>query len=596
MEETSLFGLVDYIVLAVVMIISSSIGLYYRCTGGQQKTSKEYLLADGNMSVLPVAFSLMASFMSAITLLGVTQENYTYGTQFVLINLAYVISTPVAAYIFLPVFYKLKSPSVYKYLEDRFGRVARTVASIAFSLQMVLYMGIVLYAPALALSAVTGLSFNGSVLGVGLVCTFYSVLGGMKAVLMTDLFQSMLMYATVLAVIVNTALHGSLQQVWDTAVAGGRVQFLEVSPDPTVRHTVWTQVFGGCFVYCSLYAVNQAQVQRLLTLPTLRKAQAALWIQVPILMALSLSTSFAGLCIYYSYRDCDPLAQGRIRKSDQLLPLYIIDHLSQVPGLAGLAVSGIFSGSLSTVSSAINSLAAVTLEDYIKPSCCKLPENRSALVLKVLALGYGLACIGLAFLADLLGTGVLQASLTIFGVVGGPLLGLFTLGMLTCGTEQVGAVTGLMAGLATVAWIGFGGPKPPPLKLPTSTANCTALSTMQMTKFVPLSTPSTTEMNQLESSMKLTDISLQPDGSEYFYLYRISYAWYSFIGFTVTILVGLIVSAIYRKITNQPETVEDKLLAGLRRGRRRGSSRRTSSSSSRSRSPRKLDIAECTRV
>ena len=78
---------------------------------------------------------------------------------------------------------------VVRYLEDRFGPVARLSASLAFSLQMVLYMGIVLYAPALALSAVTGLSFEGSVVGVGLVCTFYSTIGGMKAVLMTDLFQ-----------------------------------------------------------------------------------------------------------------------------------------------------------------------------------------------------------------------------------------------------------------------------------------------------------------------------------------------------------------------------------------------------------------------
>ena len=100
-----------------------------------------------------------------------------------------------------------------------------------------------------------------------------------------------------------------------------------------------------------------------------------------------------------------------------------------MPGLPGLVVAGIFSGSLSTVSSAINSLAAVTLEDYIRP-LVKLSDSKSPILLKILALVFGLICIGLAFLADFLGTGVLQASLTIFGVVGGPLLGLFTLGIL----------------------------------------------------------------------------------------------------------------------------------------------------------------------
>ncbi len=82
------------------------------------------------MSVLPVAFSLMASFMSSITLLGVTQENYTFGTQFVAINLAYIIGTPVSAYVFLPVFFRLQSPSAYAYLEKRFGHVTRLAASI----------------------------------------------------------------------------------------------------------------------------------------------------------------------------------------------------------------------------------------------------------------------------------------------------------------------------------------------------------------------------------------------------------------------------------------------------------------------------------
>ena len=85
-----------------------------RFTGGKQKTQQEYLLADNKAKILPVAFSLMASFMSAITLLGVTMENYTYGTQFVMINISYVLSTPVAAYIFLPVFHGLQCTSVYR--------------------------------------------------------------------------------------------------------------------------------------------------------------------------------------------------------------------------------------------------------------------------------------------------------------------------------------------------------------------------------------------------------------------------------------------------------------------------------------------------
>lgn len=536
MESTQpSFTLPDYLVLATVLLCSSLIGLYYRFSGGKQKTQREYLLADGGASIIPVAFSLMASFMSAITLLGVTQENYTYGTQFVMINISYVISTPIAAYIFLPVFYGLQSASVYKYLEKRFGYLTRLLASLAFSLQMVLYMGIVLYAPSLALSAVTGLHFQGAVVAIGLVCTFYSTLGGMKAVLMTDLFQSLLMFAAVFSVIICSWIDaGSLWPVLENAHLRGRIQFFETSFDPTVRHTVWSQVFGGCFIYCSLYAVNQAQVQRLLSLPSLRSAQVALWVQVPILMVLSLSTSLAGLCIFYQYRDCDPLVSGKIRSPDQLLPLYIVDRMSDIPGLPGLAVAGIFSGSLSTVSSAINSLAAVTLEDYIRPFV-NISDSSTPFILKILALVFGVICIALAFLADILGTGVLQASLTIFGVVGGPLLALFTLGMLCRRVEQKGAIIGFLFGLVFISWIGFGGPKPPPSKLPVSVANCS----------VPFIEPENTPS----------------DTTEYFYLYRISYAWTCCLGFLATLLVGNLTSELARLAGCRPMEVEPLLLA-----------------------------------
>jgi sodium-coupled monocarboxylate transporter 8/12 len=101
-----MFGIADYAVFGLMLCVSSAIGLYFRFTGGRQKTADEYLMGNRSMSALPVAFSLMASFMSAITLLGVTRENYSFGTQFVAINLAYGFGTVFSAYAFLPVFFR----------------------------------------------------------------------------------------------------------------------------------------------------------------------------------------------------------------------------------------------------------------------------------------------------------------------------------------------------------------------------------------------------------------------------------------------------------------------------------------------------------
>lgn len=110
----AIFSTWDYILLTIMLLISAGIGLYYRLTGGKQKTTKEYFLADSSVSIYPVSFSLMASFMSAITLLGLSAEMYQFGTLFVVINIAYGIATPIAAYLYLPVFFKLQATSAYE--------------------------------------------------------------------------------------------------------------------------------------------------------------------------------------------------------------------------------------------------------------------------------------------------------------------------------------------------------------------------------------------------------------------------------------------------------------------------------------------------
>ncbi|ENN73470.1 hypothetical protein HUJ04_004297 [Dendroctonus ponderosae] len=527
------FGVWDYVVVAIVLLISASIGVYYRFTGGKQKTVQEYLLADKNMSIAPVAFSLMASFMSAITLLGVSSENYTYGFQFIIINISYGIFTPIAAYLYLPIFFKLQATSAYEYLEMRFGKIARLSASLSYTLQMTLYMGIVVYAPALALEALTGINQVLAILSIGLVCTFYSTIGGMKAVLMTDVFQSLLMFIAVFSVI-GSALYetGSFSEIWRIAAEGNRTDLLNFNPDPTVRHSWLSLILGGGITFLSLYAVNQIQVQRYLTIKDLKRAQFALWWNWPILTSLSLCTSFAGLSIYSKYYNCDPVSAQYINSIDQLMPYYVVDTMGHIPGLSGLFVAGIFSAALSTVSAALNSLAAVTMEDYYKPLHRvifkkSLSSNSASVQTKIVALIYGVICIGVAFLAQFLG-GILQAALTIFGVVGGPLLGLFSLGMFTLVANEEGSVVGLFTGIGIALWMAFG-PKPTPATLFTTTEGCGS------------------------AALNRTVTVLAADSeSNYLWIHRVSYLYNGVAGFLITFILGYLLSWIIRKIKRTP--------------------------------------------
>jgi solute carrier family 5 (sodium-coupled monocarboxylate transporter), member 8/12 len=285
---------------------------------------------------------------------------------------------------------------------------------------------------------------------------------------LTDVFQSILMFVAIFLIIFSGVQHaGGFSDIFKAASEGGRLNYLNFDPDPTVRHSWFTLIIGGMFTFLSLYAVNQVQVQRLMTVKSLKESQRALWWNWPILAALSFCTSFSGLVIYYYYRTCDPLLSKRITTRDQNMAIYITDALGHIPGFQGLFVSGIFSASLSSVSSCLNSLAAVTLEDYLKPLFLliagrplNLTAAESAVPSKIIAGIFGIVCIGTAFIAQHIG-GILQLSLTIFGAVGGPLLALFTLGMGTQSAGDLGSTFGLFVGIVVSLWIGFGTPKPP---------------------------------------------------------------------------------------------------------------------------------------
>ncbi|KAL0106500.1 hypothetical protein PUN28_016304 [Cardiocondyla obscurior] len=526
-------GWTDYLVIAIMLCISAGIGIYYRFSGGRQKTMEEYFVASHSMNIIPVGIGLVVSFMSAVTLLGVSAENYTYGTQFVVINLSYLIGTPIVCYGFLPVFYKLQATSAYEYLEKRFGIRARMIGSFISWLQLLLYSGVVLYAPSLALEATTGMSKTASIIIIGLVCAFYSSIGGIKAVLITDVFQGLLMFAALFLIIGTAATEvGGLGEIWEIAKKGQRLEFDRIDLDPTVRHTWWSLTFGGLCTFLSLYGVNQVQIQRTLSVKNMKASQTAMWMSWPILTLLSFTTCFSGLAMYSKYYKCDPFLKKRITSPDMLMPLYVMDTMSNIPGLAGLFIAGIFSAGLSTISAALNSLAALTLEDYMKPLCknCirfEFTPSKTATIAKILAFAYGIISIALAFLAQLLG-GLLQASLTIFGVVGGPLLGIFTLGMSTVSATEGGAVTGVFTAFAFLFWIVFGQPRPIPPKLPTTIEGCNVTNVT------------------ISISQNIINLSKSVGDSSYFYLYRISYMWYCPIGFLITFLVGLLFSNLFR--------------------------------------------------
>ncbi|GIY62583.1 putative sodium-dependent multivitamin transporter [Caerostris darwini] len=520
-----------------MLSVSAMVGLYFRFTGGRQKTTNEFLMAGRNMHIGPVAFSLMATYMSAISVLGMPAETYMYGTQFVMWMIGMPLGGLVAAYGFLPVFFDMNVSTAYEYLERRFGKTTRTVAAIFFTVQMILYMAVVLYAPSLALNAVTGLSTWASVISLAVVCTFYCSLGGLKAVLWTDVFQALLMYVTIITVVVKITMMIGFKEIYDIANEGGRIILFNVSADLTERYTLWNTIVAGILFSFHTFGTNQAQIQRMLSVGDLRRAQHALLLSLPLILIFNLFTFWDGIVIYALFHDCDPMKDENVNLNspDQLMPLTILKLFRHIPGLTGLCISGVFSASLSTVSSAVNSLTAVTMEDFIRPYCfCqRLSESWMAFIAKILAVGYGVLTLLLTFIVANF-RGVIEASNVVFGMVGGPILGIYSLGMFTKTANEPGTMIGLMVGFAVNAWMGFGSylTKHHVPALPQSTAGCPVNSTFSPIEFV-----NTTEEVFLEGGIEALGLA-QEEEKYIFPVYRMSFMWFPFIGSCVVFLVG----------------------------------------------------------
>ncbi|VVD03053.1 unnamed protein product [Leptidea sinapis] len=364
-NSSELFHWEDYTVLGAMLLISCAIGVFYGYCGEKQTTGDDFLLGGSSMGTFPMALSLGASFITAIELLGNPAEMYMAGAQFWMICFAFVLVVPVTSQLFLPVFMRLRLTSCYEYLELRFCKSMRVYASVLYMLQMILYTAVAVYAPALALSDVTGLNTYLAVTLVYVVCIFYASQGGMKAVIMTDSFQTAVLLgslATILAL--GAAQVGGFDAVWDNARKTDRLHFFKMDPDPTVRHSFWSVVVGGTMYWISMFCANQASIQKYLSVERLSQARVALWIAAVGLIGVYSVNFITGAVLAAHYQGCDPIEAGLINASDRLLPL--------------------------TVASALNSLAAVACQDLANGLLgWTLPEDKGAILTVIMESSIG---------------------------------------------------------------------------------------------------------------------------------------------------------------------------------------------------------------
>ncbi|XP_063700697.1 sodium-coupled monocarboxylate transporter 1-like [Culicoides brevitarsis] len=557
-ESLKRFGWPDYLVFILMLALCSAIGVFFgwqdhvkhkKMRGRKVRRGSEaleYLVGGRKMKVFPVAMSLVASLISGIGLLGTSTEIYLYGTQYCFILIGVVLMGLVLHFFYLPVYHELKLTSLYEYLSRRFDNRIRLFGSLVFVLSTVVKMPIMIYVPALSFSAVTGVNIHITTPVVCAITVFYTSVGGIKAVVWTDVIQSVVMiFALIMVAVKATFAVGGLGTVLQINYDSGRIEPPIWDINPTIRSTIWTTVIGGWVFHCAINGICQSMVQRYVSLPTLRDARKAVWIFVAGVFVLLGLSMYNGLLLYAIYHDCDPLTTGLVKKKDQLVPLLVMQILGDYPGLAGCFIAGVFSASLSSLSTGLNSITAVILEDFIKPyRKSALSEKATAIIMKSTVIVLGTLSTGMVFIVEKLGP-VLQLAITFAGVTYGPLLGIFTIGFVMPYIDSTETIIGAGFGLLCSTLIVYftqmdvaSGRLVFPEK-PTSVENCTYAfdnSTLLTKSFDDIETPEAK-------------------------FYHVSYLYYSLIGTTVTIVVANLCALIFGK--RDVENVDPALLSPI---------------------------------
>ena len=448
------FTLLDYGIFAAYLLLTVAIGMLF--VKGQRNLD-EYFLAGRSMGSVVVAMTILASLFSGISFLASPSEGYANGPIFFLVNLGFFVATPITTLLFLPFFYRKRFFTAYQYLEERFSVQLRTLASASFIVRVLLWLAAATYAPALALEQATGMPLWFTILCTGILTTLYTTFGGMRAVIWTDVMQLIVLVGGQVAIVLVavTRIPGGWTEVIQVGQEGGRLE-LSFSPDPTVRLTLWGLIIGAAFMQLVQMATDQVSVQRYLSARSLKEAQRGLWLKLWMVLPVTAIFYGTGLVLYAFYQvHGDPLAAGRITKADQILPYFVMNELPN--GLPGLFIAAIYAASMSTISAGINSLTSASLIDFYQrlwrnPN---LTEKHQLRIARWLTCSYGLLVIGLAFLVHRLGT-LLEATNKIISLVGGPLIGLFLLGLVTRRTSARGALVGWMSGVVATLWVCFG--------------------------------------------------------------------------------------------------------------------------------------------
>ena len=436
------FGAINTVILVVYLTGMVLIGLIL---AGRQRTTEDYFLAGRNMPWLAVGMSMFASLTSATTYMGVPAFAYEHNVAMIFGVAMSLVAAPILARFFYPIYRRHRVTTSYEYILLRYGQGARRVVSALFVLSRLGWLGIVIYAPAKAMAVASGMPLLLAIGMMGLLAVTYTVLGGLSAVIWTDVVQFIILFGGAVWLIGTLVIHvpGGAPEIIRVASESGKFDVFDWTD--LSKLTALSAVIGWFFVFLNDYGTDQVTVQRLMAVRTDKGVVKAIAFNAVNDLLINGMLIFIGIGMFAYFR----AYPGKLDPSvgtDGMLPYYIMHILPD--GASGLIVTAIFAAAMSSVDSGINSLSTVIVNDWIRPLRRREPARVNDVTLaRCLTVALGVLATLAALYAARIGN-IVEMWMSIMGLFAAPILSIFVLGMLTRRTHFYGWLTGASCGIA----------------------------------------------------------------------------------------------------------------------------------------------------
>lgn len=442
-QKTIKFGWLNYVMLAIYFLMLIGVGFIF---SKKQKSTEDYFKGGGRVPWWAAGLSIFGTALSAITFMAIPAKTYSTDWSYFLLNMAIFLVAPVITTLFIPFYRRLNITTAYEYLEKRFNVIIRLLGSISFILFQIGRMGIILLLPSLALNVVTGIDVFLCILLMGVVSLIYTLMGGIEAVIWTDVIQVIVLLsgAIVALFLMYNSIDTDLKTILHTVSESQKINLFDLRM--TLREpTVWVMLIGGGFIYTTTYGTDQTMVQRYLTTQTEKEAKQSVWTNAWLTIPATILFFSIGTMLFIFYKHFPLENNATLENFDGIFPWYIATQLPN--GLSGLLIAGIFAAAMSSLSSSMNSGATA----YATDIHFRFSLTSSVSQLKIARIATLLIGLSGTLFAVLMATWNIQSLWDEFnkllGLIIGSLGGLFLLGLLSKKANSSGALVGLFVSI-----------------------------------------------------------------------------------------------------------------------------------------------------